>query len=133
MGDEVINLDELKLSDRLAVARTVLAADRTLLAWVRTSVSLITFGFTIYKVLDALQKAGVVKLFRAQTPRNIGIFLILVGTVSLGLSMFQYKQGVKRMGGKKNVYVNPSMVAAGAILLLGLMLLVMVVTNIDLF
>ena len=133
MGDEVINLDELKLSDRLAVARTVLAADRTLLAWVRTSMSLITFGFTLYKVLDAIQKAGGATLLRAQTPRNIGIFMILVGIVPLALSMFQYKQGVKRLGGKKNIYVNPSMVAAGAILLLGLMLLAMVVTNIDVF
>jgi putative membrane protein len=133
MRDEVINLEELKLSDRLAVARTVLAADRTLLAWVRTSLTLIGFGFTIYKILSAIQKAGGVTLLRAQTPRNIGIFMILVGVVPLALSMFQYKQGVKRLGGKKNIYVNPSMVAAGAILLLGLMLLAMVVTNIDVF
>ena len=103
MEQEAINLEERKLSDRLAVARTVMAANRTLLAWVRTSMSLITFGFTLYKVLDAIQKAGGVTLLRAQTRRNIGNFMILVGIVPLALSMFQYKQGVKRLGGKKNI------------------------------
>ena len=34
---------------RLALDRTALAHERTLMAWVRTAVSLISFGFTIYK------------------------------------------------------------------------------------
>jgi len=34
---------------RLAVDRTWLAHERTMLAWVRTAASLISFGFTIYK------------------------------------------------------------------------------------
>src|SRR4030095_4895232 len=36
-------------SQSLAVQRTFLAHERTLMAWVRTSASLISFGFTIYK------------------------------------------------------------------------------------
>ncbi len=38
----------------LAVARTLLALDRTLMAWVRTATSLISFGFTIYKIFQQL-------------------------------------------------------------------------------
>ncbi len=34
---------------RLALDRTALAHERTLMAWVQTAVSLISFGFTIYK------------------------------------------------------------------------------------
>ena len=34
----------------LAVERTLMALDRTLMAWVRTATSLISFGFTIYKL-----------------------------------------------------------------------------------
>ena len=127
---EVINPEELNLSERLAVARTILGADRTLLAWVRTSLSLISFGFTIYAVLNRFQSAGVVKLVRTQTPRNIGIFMILLGIVPLALSMVQYRRGVKRLGGK-NAYVNAGMVAAGGIVLLGVFLLVVVVMNLD--
>jgi putative membrane protein len=130
MQQEAINLDELKLSDRLAVARTVMGADRTLMASVRTSLSLISFGFTIFKILEQIQKAGVAKLVREQTPRNIGIFMILVGILPLALSMFQYQRMVSRLGGK-NVYVNPNMVSAAAILLLGISLLIVVVWNLN--
>jgi len=138
MEQGAINLEELKKSDGLAAARTVMAADRTLLAWVRTllawvrtSLSFIAFGFTIYKVLSAIQKAAGTTLLRAQTPRNVGIFMILVGIVPLALAMRQYKQGVKRLGGEKNVYMHPGMIAAEAVLLLGLLLLVTVVANIN--
>jgi len=41
----------------MAATRTLLAADRTLMAWVRTSLSMNSFGFTIYKVLDGFLSA----------------------------------------------------------------------------
>jgi uncharacterized membrane protein YidH (DUF202 family) len=47
MGEEVINFERLKLSDKLAIERTVMAAGRTLLAWVRRSMSLVSFRLTI--------------------------------------------------------------------------------------
>ena len=40
---------------RLALSRTILAHDRTLMAWVRTSTSMISFGFTIYKFFQFVQ------------------------------------------------------------------------------
>jgi len=131
MGREVINLEELKLSDRLAIERTVMGADRTLLAWVRTSMSFISFGFTIYKVLEAVEKSGANKLVKSQTPRNIGIFLILSGIFPLALSMFQYRRTIRHLGGRGSFYVNPNMVSAGAILLLGVALLVVATLNLD--
>ena len=42
----------------LALERTLMAADRSLMAWVRTSLSMISFGFTIYKLLESLQQSG---------------------------------------------------------------------------
>ena len=44
---------ELKLADILALERTRLAAERSLMAWVRTALSMISFGFTIYKFMQA--------------------------------------------------------------------------------
>ena len=58
--------------------------------------------------------------------------MILVGIVPLALSIFQYRRGVRRLGGK-SVYVNPSLVSAGAILLLGVFLLAVVVMNLNVF
>ena len=37
----------------LAVLRTLMGADRSLMAWIRTALSLVGFGFTIYKFLQA--------------------------------------------------------------------------------
>ena len=131
MGSEVINPDELKLGDRLALERTVMGADRTLLAWVRTSMSFISFGFTIYKILEAVEKSGSVKLVKSQTPRNIGIFLILSGILPLALSMYQYRRTIRHLGGRGSFYLNPNMVSAGAILLLGVALLAVSALNLD--
>ena len=41
----------------LAIERTRLAHERTLMAWVRTSTSLISFGFSIYKFFEYLKES----------------------------------------------------------------------------
>lgn len=40
----------------LAVRRTVMAADRSLMAWIRTGLSMTSFGFTIYELLQASRR-----------------------------------------------------------------------------
>ncbi len=38
-----------------AVLRTLMAADRRLMAWFRSARSMLSFGFTRYNVIDSLQ------------------------------------------------------------------------------
>ena len=66
----------------LAVSRTMMAADRSLMAWIRTALSMISFGFTIYKILQGFQESAST-LPAEHTPRNIGLFLIGLGTASI--------------------------------------------------
>ena len=66
---------ELKLVDMLALDRNKLAAERTLMAWVRTSLSMISFGFTIYKFLQAIDEQSTVPVLRPNAPRNVGLVL----------------------------------------------------------
>lgn len=122
--------EELKLSDKLAIERTVRAADRTMLAFVRTSISMITFGFTLFKLLEALHKSGFTKLMRPRTPENIGIFLILGGTVPLFFSMVQYLRTLKQMGGESKIYFNPVFQAATVVFALGLLLLISILLRV---
>src|SRR5271154_3593104 len=95
---------ELKLADQLAVQRTALAADRTMLAGVRTSMSFIGFGFTIFNVLKYLQEHSSVKLMRLQTPRNIGLVMVMAGTIPLVVMMVQYSRILKRMGKSESIF-----------------------------
>ena len=85
----------------LAVSRTLMAADRTLMAWVRTSLSLNSFGFTIYKLLQAFQQSGVV-LPRENSPRNIGLFLTGMGTLAVVVGVVEYWQTLVDMRGLGN-------------------------------
>jgi len=73
----------------LATTRTLLAADRTLMAWTRTALSMISFGFTIYKLLEGFREAGV-HLAHPHSPRTIGLFLTGLGTLSMLLGTIEY-------------------------------------------
>ena len=64
---------ELKLNDILALDRNKLAAERTLMAWVRTALSMISFGFTIYKFLQVIDEQSTVPVLRPNAPRNVGL------------------------------------------------------------
>jgi len=131
MAQGKINQEGLKASDRLAIERTILAADRTMLAWVRTAVSLITFGFTIFKILQYLQEKAAVTIVKAGTPRNLGIFMILVGIVPLLMAMIQYRHTLKRLQAKGHLMLNPNFLAANMIFLFGFLLLVTIVFRIN--
>ena len=117
--------EEMKLSDQLAVDRTALAADRTLMASVRTSISMISFGFTLYKFLQYAQEQGLTKNLHDTSPRNLGLFLITLGTLPLGMAMVEYVRMMRRLGKQsKETVVNASFLTAIAIVVLGLVLLV---------
>ena len=108
----------------------MLAADRSILAGVRTGLNFIGFGFAIYQVLRLLQQNSLVAVMRPHTPRNFGMFMILAGTVPLIIMMIQYYRTLKRIGGNLNVFTNPYFQMAFAAALLGSILLTTLTLNI---
>jgi len=78
--------------------RTRLATERTLLAWLRTSVSLIGFGFTIVQFFERFSDMkGVAPAARPHAPRDLGLMLIGAGVVTLLISVVQYRALVRYM------------------------------------
>jgi putative membrane protein len=84
--DDALKIDRGTL---LAVERTQFAADRTLMAWIRTSFSMISFGFTIFKFFQYLNKDSLAVASQGHGPRNLGIALVTMGTVSLAIGLWE--------------------------------------------
>jgi uncharacterized membrane protein YidH (DUF202 family) len=104
----------------LAVMRTRMSADRTLMAWIRTALSMISFGFTIYKFLQYVRESEGVEL-RAQGPRNLGLSLILLGTGALAAASIQHWKLMKSLGAEKTEHIwSLSLTIAWIVSLIGL-------------
>jgi putative membrane protein len=97
MQEEKMSDTELKTSDILALDRTRLAAERTLMAWVRTALSMIGFGFTIYKFLQVVQEQSTLPVLRPQAPRNLGLMLVGIGTFAVIIACVQHWQYVRKL------------------------------------
>jgi|SRR5215469_5905911 len=77
--------------------RTYWAADRTLLSWTRTSLSLISFGFTMYKFLQYMAEAGEApRLNPAREPRHVAMAMIALGVIFLIAACVQYWANVRQ-------------------------------------
>lgn len=82
----------------LAYIRNALASDRTLMAWIRTSISLTSFGFTIYKFFEEIIKGeNIIVKHSFFTPRVVGMVLIGMGFFGLLFGFLQYKSDMKNL------------------------------------
>jgi putative membrane protein len=74
---------------RGALVRTAFSSEQTLMSWMRTSVSLFTFGFSITKFFHYLgDQQGGAQL--SAGPRRLGLALICVGILALVLAMVEH-------------------------------------------
>lgn len=123
---------ELKLADKLALDRSKLAAERTLMAWVRTSLSMISFGFTIFNFLQAVEERSKVPTLRPSAPRRVGVVLTGLGIFVVMIAAIQYWIYVKSLNSRTDEPYRPwdlSFIVACLIGLLGVMLFLSIVFN----
>jgi putative membrane protein len=81
--------------EMLALVRTRFAAERTLMSWIRTSVSMYTFGFSISKFFRYLERQQEGTQF-SDGPYRLGIALICVGILVLVPAIVQHVQRIHR-------------------------------------
>src|SRR5215470_1281412 len=88
-------------SDHFAWVRTRLALERTIMAWLRTAVALIGFGFAIVQYLEHLEETpGARTAYLPHAPRYLGLALISCGILELVISIWQYWWGIRYLWGE---------------------------------
>lgn len=131
-------------SDRtdLAIKRTAMAASRTMMAWVRTGTSLISFGFTIHKILQSAADTSTIASvtldrLREHGARRLGLMLIFLGTASIVMGTFEYfktSQELNELSGKEYTVKKDLSLLIGAMIgLLGLFLFITIFINREVF
>ena len=110
-----------RLPKDMGTIRTIMAADRTLMAWVRTSLSMLSFGFTIYKVLESAVQRDT--MLHPNSPQQVGLFLAGMGTLSMVMGLVSYWATLKDLQrtdqfrlGRPSLFIGFVMAAAGLFL-----------------
>lgn len=115
---EGVNRLYLSMQDpeiKKAGATDHLANERTFLAWIRTSIALIGFGFVIVKFALfvhqlALAMGGTVVPQGKGHSATIGVVMVIFGALMATLSYFRYRQIERRLNSGK-FYASPLLAA----------------------
>lgn len=89
-----------------------LANERTFLAWIRTSIGIMAFGFVVVKFSLFVKQISMI-LGKGNAIQNrgysaiVGIILVAVGTVTSVLSYMRYRQTAKQL--KQGDYTHSSL------------------------
>ncbi|MEO0534734.1 MAG: DUF202 domain-containing protein [Cyanobacteria bacterium P01_A01_bin.123] len=94
------------LNNELAKARNRAAAERTLMAWMRTCLALISFGFGIDQIVAAVnQSQGIESSGRFGLSRIVGLCFVALGTYAMFAAMLEHRRELRLIRREDYVYV----------------------------
>lgn len=149
-GGQDFDALSFELSSRrtgLSFQRTRMSADRTLMSVIRTSFALISFGFTIFQFFRSLRETTVATQFIPEhAARNFGLALVMLGVGMLVLGVwyhlrFMHELRAERtqmvaqglVHGQLSYPISLTLIAAVALLLIGLVAVFSMVTRLGPF
>jgi inner membrane protein YidH len=113
-------VEETDSASRLELERTHIAFEQSMMSWIRTGISLITFGFTIYKFfqLDLPDRPERARLFG---PREFALTLVALGIVSQVMATLEHRRSVRVIRARwPDAPRSLAMMLAGMISILGI-------------
>jgi putative membrane protein len=111
------------IKNELAKERTRAAADRTLMAWIRTSLSLIGFGFGIPTIIRTIESTRIGKNINPHHFANaIGLAFISIGVFAMYTALKDHRRILRQIQSDRYVYESSAMAerVGIALLLVGL-------------
>ncbi|MFO8238353.1 MAG: DUF202 domain-containing protein [Prochlorococcaceae cyanobacterium] len=121
----------MSLTNELAKERNRAAADRTLMAWIRTCLSLISFGFGLDQIVMALQNRA------AGGADGLGVRLVsagfvVTGVLALSLATRQHQLDLRQLQRSDFLYSHrPSIAAATAVVVTAIGVLALLVLVVE--
>jgi putative membrane protein len=95
------------LNNELAKERNRAAAERTMMAWIRTCLSLISFGFGLDKIIGAINRSRFDGSAHASmSVRLVAIGFVLIGILAMAAATRQHLRMLKLIRRDDFVYVD---------------------------
>jgi putative membrane protein len=102
------NARKTSTTNELARERNRAAADRTLMAWIRTALAMIGFGFGVGKLYEALEQSYPDRVVDPlHSSKIVGEALIALGVVGLLAAIIQHWSILKRIEEEQYIYRPP--------------------------
>ena len=87
------------------------------MAWIRTGLSMLTFGFSVIKFYQYLREQGVLRHPDKQ-PRELGLLIMTTGFLALTMATWQYVYSHGRLGAPLRLFNSPTLIVTVVLLMI---------------